>query len=200
MIKEFISYDNIRNDALILAHKIYHDGFVPDIIYCSLRGGACMANVISEYYKLVTKKAVKYAGVVTHSYSDMKQQGQVRVDGWTYPPENLKKGDKILLADDIFDSGKTANFLVECFIAHGIRRSDIKLVVHDYKIFTGKTPLPIQPDYWCRKFEIKGTDDNRWIHYMSHELEGLSHEELEEHYFKDAPELRDVLEPILGNK
>lgn len=55
-MKEFLQYDNVRNDALLLAHKIYQkDGFVPDIIYTSLRGGAYMANVISEYYKVALK-------------------------------------------------------------------------------------------------------------------------------------------------
>ena len=41
-------------------------------------------------------------------------------------------------------------------------------------------------------------EDDRWIHYLSHELVGLSKGELEEYYFKDDPELRPVLEPILG--
>ena len=35
---------------------------------------------------------------------------------------------------------------------------------------------------------------------MSHELVGLSKKELEEYYFKDAPELIDVLSPYLGDK
>ena len=40
MSKEFLPYDTVRNDALKLAHKIYHSGFFPDVIYASLRGGA----------------------------------------------------------------------------------------------------------------------------------------------------------------
>ena len=56
MIKEFLPYDVVRNDALKLAHKIYKDGFIPDVIYCSLRGGAYMANVISEYFKIISKR------------------------------------------------------------------------------------------------------------------------------------------------
>jgi len=35
---------------------------------------------------------------------------------------------------------------------------------------------------------------------MSHELVGLSKEELEKYYFKDHPELIEVLDPYLGNK
>ena len=77
-------------------------------------------------------------------------------------------------------------------------REDIKVVVHDYKYFTyQEEQLPIQPDYYCRKFVINNPDENRWIHYMSHELVGLSKEELEKNYYSQDPELRDILGPFL---
>ncbi len=206
MIKEFLPYETVRNNALKLANKIYKDGFIPDVIYCSLRGGAYMANIISEYFKILCKvrnfHPVLYAGVVARSYSDVAQHTKVFIDGWTYPPENLRPGDKILLIDDIFDSGRTINSLVEVLMnTRGIPRSDIKVVVHDYKYFTYfKEQLPIQPDYFCRKFEITKPEENCWIHYMSHELVGLTKEELQEYYFKDDPELIQVLDPFLGDK
>ncbi len=165
-----------------------------------------MANVISEYFKILSKQEkfhpVLYAGVVARSYSDVAQHTKVFIDGWTYPPENLRPGDKILLIDDIFDSGRTINCLVETLMnSRGIPRDDIKVVVHDYKYFTYyDEQLPIQPDYYCRKFEINSPEENRWIHYMSHELVGLSKKELQEYYFKDDPELIDVLSPYLGDK
>ena len=116
----------------------------------------------------------------------------------TYSPEHLRHGDKILLIDDIFDSGKTINHLVELLLEKGIPRDDIKVAVHDYKHFTYlKEQLPIQPDYWCRKHIISDPSQDLWIHYMSHELVGLSRSELEEHYFSQDPELRDVFEKIL---
>ena len=206
MIKEFLPYETVRNDALKIAHKIFQDGFIPDVIYASLRGGAYMANVISEYFKILASKEkfhpVLYAGVVARSYSDVANHTKVFIDGWTYPPQNLRPGDKILLIDDIFDSGNTINCLVkELMNSRGIPREDIKVVVHDYKYFTYyKEQLEIQPDYWCRRFDITKPEENRWIHYMSHELVGLSNEELEENYYKKDPELEDILSPYLGNK
>ena len=65
MRKEFLPYTVVRNNALKMAKRIYDDGFVPDIIYCSLRGGAYMANVISEYFKLI-KRAEKNSRPVAH--------------------------------------------------------------------------------------------------------------------------------------
>ncbi len=199
MHKEFLSYDIVRNNAVKMAYRIHQEGFVPDVIYVSLRGGAYLANVISEYFKIVRKEAhpVLYAAVVARSYSDIRQRDRVMVDGWTYSPEHLRHGDRILLVDDIFDTGKTINHLVEILLEKGIPRNDIKVAVHDYKYFAyQKEQLPIQPDYWCRKHEILTPDQDCWIHYMSHELIGLSEEELEEHYYRNDPELRPILSAL----
>ncbi|MCR5606796.1 MAG: phosphoribosyltransferase [Treponema sp.] len=201
-MKEFLPYDVVRDDALKMAYHIYNeDNFVPDVIYASLRGGAYMANVISEYFKIVNKNhhPVLYAAVVARSYTDIRKQDKVMVDGWTYAPEHLRHGDKILLIDDIFDTGRTINYLVELLMEKGIPREDIKVVVHDYKYFSYREQLPIQPDYWCRKIEINKPEDDRWIHYMSHELVGLSDKELEDYYYKADPDLKKILDPILSS-
>lgn len=196
-VKEFLPYDVVRNDGIKLAHEIYFkDGFVPDIIYASLRGGAYMANIISEYYKVALKnhKPVLYAAVVARSYSDVKQQSAVRVDGWTYSPEYLRPGDKIMLVDDIYDSGRTLNYLVGVLLEKGVPRENIKVVVHDYKIYKYREMLPVTPDYWCRKFEIEDPASNPWINYNSHELVGLTQEEREKNFYEPYPELREGLE------
>jgi len=199
MKKEFLQFDVERDNALKLASRIYSEGFIPDVIYVSLRGGAYLGNVISEYFKIVRKneRPVYYAAVVARSYTDVAKADKVMVDGWTYSPDYLRVGDKVLLVDDIFDTGKTINHLAKIILDKGIPRKDLKIAVHDYKYFTDKEEqLPFQPDYWCRKHDVSIHDDGRWIHYMSHELIGLSHAELEEHYYKRDPELRKVLNVI----
>ena len=109
------------------------------------------------------------------------------VDGWTYSPEFLRSGDRILLIDDIFDSGRTINHLVEIFLETGIPRSDIKVAVHDYKIRSFiEDRLPIQPDYWCRRHDVTSPENDNWIHYLSHELVGLTEDEISEYYSDDA--------------
>ena len=198
MRKEFISPEMLRDAALKLAYKMHtEDGFVPDIIYVSLRGGAYMGNVFSEYYKLVRKQAgdrpVFYAAVVARSYENMKLESEVRIDGWTYSPEYLRTGDKILIVDDIFDTGKTVNALVTVMLAKGIPRSDIKVAVYDYKIPKYKEipRLPIQPDYYCRKHVLNSIEDETWIHYMNHEFIGLTSEEIDHQYTDE--EVRRIL-------
>ena len=196
MRKEFLPYTTVRNNALKMAHRIYHDGFTPDVIYVSLRGGAYLGNVISEYFKIIQSKIrpVYYAAVVAKSYTGVGEAGDVKVEGWTYSTGSLRTGDKILLVDDIYDSGKTINHLANIIMKNGIPRKDLKIVVHDYKHFPDTSEkFPVQPDYWCRKHELSPTDEDLWIHYSSHELIGLSQEELEEHYYSFDPELREVL-------
>jgi len=199
MKKEFLSFDTVRNNALKMAHRIYQDGYIPDVIYVSLRGGVYLGNILSEYFKVVQRRArpVYYAAMVARSYTGVHESDEVKVEGWTYSPDALRTGDKVLLVDDIFDSGKTINHLANMIMEKGIPRRDLKVAVHDYKHFYNRAEqYPIQPDYWCRKHEIGKDEDSVWIHYMSHELIGLSPEELEEHYYKEDPSLREVLQII----
>jgi len=196
MKKEFLQFDTVRDNAIKLARRIYTDGFIPDVIYVSLRGGAYLGNIISEYFKIVRKNArpVYYAAVVARSYTDVAKASGVKVDGWTYSPDYLRVGDKVLLVDDIFDSGKTINHLAHIILEKGIPRNDLKIAVHDYKYFPDKeAQLPIQPDYWCRKHEASIHDEPTWIHYMSHELIGLKEDELKENYYSRDPSLHEAL-------
>lgn len=199
MEKEFVSPRLIRNNALKLVHRIYtEEGFLPDIIYTSLRGGAYLANVFSEYYKLVKKDSTRpvfYAAVVARSYSDVRCQSKVMIDGWTYSPDYLRTGDKIMIVDDIFDTGKTVNKLAEVIMDKGIPREDLKIAVHDYKVPTYKEEhLPIQPDFWCRKHVIEAPEEDVWIHYMNHEFIGLTPQEIKANY--EDEEIQKILSSL----
>jgi len=197
MRKEFLPYETVRNNALKLARRIYLDGFIPDVIYVSLRGGAYLGNVISEYCKVVQRgqRPVYYAAVVARSYSGVAEADEVKVEGWTYDPVLLGANSKVFLIDDFFDTGKTINHLAQIILDKGVTRANLKIAVHDYKYFYDKpVQLPVQPDYWCRKHEVSVNDEDMWIHYSSHELIGLSKDELEKYYYAADPELRAVLE------
>ena len=202
MKKEFLPYVKVRDNAIKLAYDIYKDGFIPDVIYVSLRGGAYIGNVISEFFKAVRKdkRPCFYAAVVARSYTDIRQHENVMIDGWTYSPEHLRSGDRVLLVDDIFDSGRTINYLAQVICDKGIPREDLKIAVHDYKVISyspGQVNLPIQPDYYCRKHIIESPDDEIWIHYMSHELIGLTWDEAQRNYDCDDPLLREALDSII---
>lgn len=197
--KEFLDYHVVRDNGFALAKKIIDAGYIPDIIYTSMRGGAYLGNVISEMFKVLHKneKTILYSTVVAHSYSDVKTSSKVILDGWTYPPEKLSKDAKILLVDDIFDSGETINFLVRDLLKKGLSKLNIKVAVHDYKRrHSREDNLEVTPDWYARVHDIYKDEDDIWIHYTSHELVGLTLAELEEHYFKNNPSLKDVFKGI----
>ncbi|MDR2053122.1 MAG: phosphoribosyltransferase, partial [Treponema sp.] len=85
MEKQFLPYDTVRNNALKLAYRIYQDGFIPDVIYVSLRGGAYLGNVISEYFKILRRqkegRPVYYAAVVARSYTGVGEADDIKVEG-----------------------------------------------------------------------------------------------------------------------
>lgn len=195
MKKIFIPYNTVRDNALKLAAQIYKDGFIPDIIYLPLRGGAYMGNVMSEFFKIVLKdsRPVFYAAVVARSYQNIREQDEIMIDGWTYDPEHLRNGDKVLFIDDIFDSGRTLNYLVDVILRRGIPRKDVAVAVHDYKVIGyKKQEKRIQPDYWCNKYTIDSEDEDLWIHYLSHELIGLNKEEVQNYFLKENPGLAEA--------
>lgn len=81
----------------------------------------------------------------------------------------------------------------------GLSRESIKVAVHDYKVREYVVEqLPVQPDYWCRKIEIKTPEDETWIHYMSHELVGLTKEEAEKYYHLARSRLAEPMRIITG--
>jgi len=196
--KEFLEYNVVRDNGFALARQIFDSGYVPNIIYTSMRGGAYLGNVISEMFKVLLKdEKIFYSTVVAHSYSGVRTSSEIVIDGWTYPPEQLEKNMKILLVDDIFDSGETLNFLVADLMRRGIEREYIKIAVHDYKRrHNVEKKLLVTPDWWARLHEIYSAEDDVWIHYMSHELVGLSDAELKEHYFDKNAKLRDVFKGV----
>lgn len=198
-MKIFVPYITVRDNALKLAHEIHCDGFAPDVIYVSLRGGAYLGNVISEYFKLMNTahelKPVLYAAVVARSYGaptpSSPHKVKVSVDGWTYNPEYLRDGDRVLLIDDIYDTGNTINHLAQIIIQNGIQSQNLKIAVHDYREHLDPDDdLRILPNYYCRKLSFNSDGSADWIHYLSHELVGLTESEIREHY---APPAQAIL-------
>lgn len=198
MKKEFLDIASIRDDAILLADSIAKDGFIPTVIYVGLRGGATMGNVISEYFKLIAplKSPPLYAAVVAHSYEGLESTQKIHIDGWTYKPEFLRKSDKVLFVDDIFDSGFTINAIAPLILEQGIHYDNFRIAVHDYKERTyNPHNHTFVPHYYSRKILIEHPEEDNWIHYLSHELDGLSTGELKAHY---SDRVQDSIQRILS--
>ncbi|UPA17632.1 phosphoribosyltransferase [Borrelia puertoricensis] len=189
-MKKFVSYEEIRINGLKLAYKIYKNGFIPDIMYVSLRGGAYLGNIISEFFKFIKpEKPLLYAAVVARSYDVSNKQKKIMIDGWTYDPKYLRAGDNVLFVDDIFDTGRTIIYLREEVLKRGIDSQNVKIAVYDYK---ERGYLDYKPDYYVNKYSSED-ELNTWIHYSNHELIGLSEDEYKLSFFNLDDELNDIL-------
>ena len=200
MKKFFIKADTVRNDAFALAKKLIDEDYIPDIMFVSMRGGAEMGNAMNEFFKFALGKNYKtiFATVVAQSYTDVQKKNDVVFDGWTYEPENVHLSHKVLVVDDICDSGATLKKISEKFRELGFEKDAVRFAVHDYKhfLYDGAASVNFVPDYFCTKHEIKNEEENIWVHYMSHELIGLSHEQFKENYLKEYPELEKIFAGI----
>ena len=168
------------------------------MLYVPLRGGAALGNIISEVFKLLVPEApAMYCAVAAHSYRGFnEEEPEMHIDGWTTAPQAIRALDRVLLVDDIFDTGKSANILWE--MLQNSPSQNFRLAVHDYKEYLCRPPLPKVPDYFAAHHKIEREQDDFWIHYGSHELDGLSAQEREEHYYREDPALREILEAIFS--
>ena len=197
--KIFVDPITVRNNGIHMAYQMWQDGFIPSMIYVPLRGGAGLGNIISEVFKLLLPETpALYCAVIAHSYQGYNLEAAVNVDGWTTEAQNIRPVDRVLLVDDIYDSGKSANYLWQQILNFSKHPENCRLAVHDYKEFTYREALSKVPDYYAVHHKIASEADDFWIHYSSHELYGLTFTEREKYYYQQCPQLRDSLEEIFS--
>ncbi len=190
MKKIYIKMEEVRDNSFILAKRMVDLGIEPTILYAVVRGGVYVANPISEYYSLIGKK-VKYGVVNAHSYKGVNEQGEMVIEGWVPPLKSITKNDKIVIVDDIADSRKTLEALIEELekktplkrrLNKNLKENDIIIVTHDFKIYEGAKDNPkTRPDLFVNKWFVK-KGESMWIFYLSHEVVGMNKEEIKKYY------------------
>ncbi len=170
MDKYYITAQELLEDSFRLAHQVFEDGFRPEFIVAIWRGGAPIGIAVQEFfeYKNVT---TDHISVRTSSYYGIgKQSREIKVHGLHYIIENCNAADKLLIVDDVFDSGRSVEALIDKLRLQMRLNTptDIRVACPWYKPQNNKTN--IVPDYF-----IKETDE--WI-VFPHEINGLSKEEI----------------------
>ncbi len=164
--KKFIKADDLVHDAFSLAAQIHDSGFRPDVVLVIWRGGTPIGIVIHEYLKY--KGVETYHGVVkAESYTGIEERIEPRIMHLEPLMADFDADSKILLIDDIFDSGCTIKKVREALKE---QHSTVKVATLYYKEANNQTG--IIPDFYLRK-----TD--QWI-VFPHELVGLNPEEIAE--------------------
>lgn len=170
MDKYFISANELLVDSFKLGEQIYRSGFRPQFIVGVWRGGSPVGIAVQEY--------LEYAGVTTDHiairtssyYGIDKQRKDIRVHGLDYIIKNVNADQSLLIVDDVFDSGRSIQAIIDEIKRKSRRNTPetIKVACPWYKPARNLTSLT--PDFY-----LHATD--RWL-VFPHELCGLSPQEI----------------------
>ena len=150
--KLIVSWDEYNQTVEKLAIQIDESGYKPTILIGIMRGGAPMIDVLSRVFKL------KCAYLAVESYSGKgieDAQGDI-VFSREMSSIAPNMGGKILLCDDLSDTGITFNKSIDWVKRYG----PIKNKIEDIKTATlwKKKKSTFDPDYCAVKLP-----DNPWI-------------------------------------
>lgn len=143
---ELVSWGRFHALARRLARRIHAAGYRPDIIVAIGRGGYMPARILSDFLDVLDLASFK----IEHYHATRKgRQAIVR-----HPLPCELGGRRVLLVDDVTDSGDTFSVALEHLAAHGPPLETRTAVLHH------KVVSPYVPDFYAQKM-VKW----RWIIY-----------------------------------
>lgn len=171
--KIFISAESLLCDSLQLGVQVVRSGFNPSFLVGIWRGGAPIGISVQEVLEYHGIEC-DHIAIRTSSYTGIDRQSKsVRVHATDYLVSRLTSEDRLLLIDDVFDSGRSLE-AVMAELQSRCRRNlpkQIRIATVYYKPSRNRSSLT--PDYY-----VRATD--QWL-VFPHELRGLTREEILEH-------------------
>ena len=101
IVKRYISQDEIKHYCLNIVSMMWADDFKPDIIVGITRGGLWPAMMLSHYLN-----------IKMHTLDVRLRDGDIKENA-KYLKSQMLKGSKILIVDDIYDTGTTMNKVID---------------------------------------------------------------------------------------
>jgi hypoxanthine phosphoribosyltransferase len=183
MEKLFIRANELLEDSFNLAWKIFESGYKPNYIIGVWRGGAPVGIAVQEFLSVLGIKS-DHIAIRTSYYSGINERNEtVQVYGLNYVIKKLESEDRLLVVDDVHDTGNSINQIISDLRKACKKNSpEIKIATPYFK--PNKNETESKPDFF-----IHETD--KWL-VFPHELEGLTVEEIKE----NKPELRNLIEQI----
>lgn len=173
MEKVFISAESLLRDSLELGLQIIRSGFRPTFLVGIWRGGAPIGITVQEVLEF-HGLTCDHISIRTSSYTGLDQRAKtVRVHAVDYLVSRLTAEDKLLLIDDVFDSGLSIEAVIE-ELKRRCRRNtpeDIRIATAYFKPSRNRSSLT--PDFF-----VRSTD--QWL-VFPHEMRGLTREEILKH-------------------
>lgn len=155
MGKEYYSWKNIEGACLDLARQLIADNYKPDYIVGLTRGGLVPAVLLSQYLS-VPMETLKIS---------LRDSIETETNCWM--AEDAYKGVKILVVDDINDSGATLNWLRKDWESSCLTREhDWENVWHNtvkFAVITDNLASNATVDYSVK--EVNKAENDVWLVY-----------------------------------
>lgn len=167
MEKIYVNAEKLLLDSFKLAKKIYDSGYRPNLIVGVWRGGSPIAMAVDEYFRHKKIKIPTYP-LKSEGYDGKNHlKKEIKVSGLEVLITEIKPEDRILLVDDVLDSGKSLEKIMRTL---SFLNKDVKIATVYYKPKRNKTR--IKPDFYLYK-------TNEWL-VFPHELENLKLKEIKQ--------------------
>ena len=164
----YVSWSEYHQNIEHLAAKIYQSGWKFNQIVCLAKGGLRIGDILSRLYRqpLAILSAASYGGRGDRVRGQIAFSQHLSMIG-----ENL--GSRVLLADDLADSGISLREAV-CWLEahHGRQIEEIRTGV-----IWWKSSSAIAPDYY-----VDYLPDNPWVHQPFECYEQLTPAQLSDRY------------------
>ena len=182
---QYLDAQQLLEDSFRLAARVYASGFRPSFIVAVWRGGAPIGLAVQEFLAYQGVRT-DHIAIRTSAYSGVDERRRdIAVDGLSYLVKHLAFEDRLLIVDDVFDTGHTVQAIVGELKAK-LRRNmpaDVRIAVPYYKPSRNETAQT--PHYYLH-------ETSRWLKYP-HSLEGLDADEMRRMRPEIYAELGDLL-------
>ena len=167
-MKSYLDPREYLRDTWRLARRIMDSGWQPEVLLALWRGGAAPGAAVHEFYAYHGIE-LRHMPVKCSSYTGIESnEGSVVFSCADEVFSKLAPGTKVLVVDDVFDTGKTAVAIKSKLEGLGV---EMRLACVYWK--PGKNTTSLSPDYFAKEL------DDSWI-VFPHEMVGLAKEEIRE--------------------
>ena len=183
MDKTVLSAKDLLRDSVELGIKVLESGFRPTMVIAVWRGGTPVGMALQETLSYCGIES-DHIAIRTSSYTGVDKRGKVAVHGLNYIIKKICHDDRVLIVDDVFDTGNTIVAVIEELRLRGRGNTpeDIRVAVPWFKPSRNETN--IVPDYYVR-------ETAEWL-VFPHELDALTPEELRE----SRPEIARIVQNV----
>ena len=171
MNKLYLTADTLLAASFDLALQIAEDQFMPNLIVGIWRGGSPVAIAVHEMFDYLGHQCA-HCPITTHSYKGINQRAKtVEVTCLDLLLEKHPNAQRILLVDDVFDTGLSIEAVMQALTPKLPQNADVRIATPYYKPANNQSAFT--PHYYLHQ-----TSD--WI-VFPHELCGLKLNELIAH-------------------